>query len=378
MKELEVLLNRRWVLKAEEKELYYRIRDEIGEIRKFASDKMGCQITENATLVKLEKIPVVPESFMGILDFTSKEEYAFLCILLMFLEDAQEQFILSQLTEYISANMPGGAVDWTLYTNRRRLIKVLRYAVGQKILRITDGSDELFMDQASGEVLYENTGASPYFMRNFAQDIMAYKDPEDFQESDWFEMDEDRGIARRHRVYKRLLFSTGMYKSEGSEEDFAYLKNYGRRLSEDLENTFDCQVHIHKGSAFVMAGEDCRMGAVFPGNNVVSDIVLLTLGEIRMQIEQGIWQTGSDEICMVNQVDFEELIRNVRRKYGSGFSKNYREMPEGEFIKTIVEMMELWMFVKTDEKEHQVKIYPAAGKMQGCYPKDYAGGSKDE
>ena len=191
-------------------------------------------------------------------------------------------------------------------------------------------------------------------------------------------MDEDRGIARRHRVYKRLLFSTGMYKSEGSEEDFAYLKNYGRRLSEDLENTFDCQVHIHKGSAFVMAGEDCRMGAVFPGNNVVSDIVLLTLGEIRMQIEQGIWQTGSDEICMVNRLDFEELIRNVRRKYGSGFSKNYREMPEGEFIKTIVEMMELWMFVKTDEKEHQVKIYPAAGKMQGCYPKDYAGGSKDE
>ena len=113
--ELEQLLNKRWILKSEDKELYYKVRDSIGEIRKFASDKLGCQIIENALLVKMEKIPVVAECFMGIQDFSSKEEYAFLCILLMFLEDkdAQEQFILSQLTEYIAANMPGEPVDWT-------------------------------------------------------------------------------------------------------------------------------------------------------------------------------------------------------------------------------------------------------------------------
>ena len=162
MKELEILLNRRWVLKAEDKELYYRIRDAIGEVRKFSSEKLGCQVTENALMVKMEKIPVVPETFMGILDFSSKEEYAFFCILLMFLEDkdAQEQFILSQLTEYIAANMPGEPVDWTVYTSRRRLIKVLRYAVEQGILGITDGNDDAFMDDADGEVLYENTGAA--------------------------------------------------------------------------------------------------------------------------------------------------------------------------------------------------------------------------
>ena len=176
-------------------------------------------------------------SFMGILDFSSKEEYAFLCILLMFLEekDTQEQFILSQLTEYISANMPGEPVDWTVYTSRRRLIKVLRYAVAQGIVSITDGADDAFMEDATGEVLYENTGASRYFMRNFSKDITDYGRPEDFLESDWFAMDEDRGIARRHRVYKRLLFAPGMYRRDGSEEDFEYLKYYGRRLTEDLE-----------------------------------------------------------------------------------------------------------------------------------------------
>ena len=174
MRELEALLNKRCILKAEDKELYYKVRDQLGEIRKFASDKLGCHIIENALLVKLEKIPVIPESFMGVQEFTSKEEYAFLCLLLMFLEDKdpQEQFILSQLTEYVSSNMPNGSVDWTLYVNRRRMIKVLRYAVAQGIIRITDGADDGFMDDASGEVLYENTGVSRYFMKNFSNDIM--------------------------------------------------------------------------------------------------------------------------------------------------------------------------------------------------------------
>ena len=149
MKELEVLLNKRWVLKAQEKELYYKVRDSLGEIRHFASDKLGCQVIENSLLVKLEKIPAVPESFMGVEVFTSKEEYGFLCVLLMFLEDkdAEDQFILSQLTEYIAGNMPGETVDWTVYTNRRRLIKVLRYAQSQGLLKVTDGSDDLFMER---------------------------------------------------------------------------------------------------------------------------------------------------------------------------------------------------------------------------------------
>ena len=81
MKELETLLNRRWVLKSEDRELYYKIRDSIGEIRKFATEKMGCQVIENALLVKMEKIPALPETCMGIDAFASKEEYAFLCIL---------------------------------------------------------------------------------------------------------------------------------------------------------------------------------------------------------------------------------------------------------------------------------------------------------
>ena len=380
MKELEMLLKQRWILKSDQKEQYYRIRDGIVEVRKFASDKLGCQIIENSLLVKMEKVPVKPEEFMGIQEFSSKEEYAFLCILLMFLEDkdAQEQFILSQLTEYIVANTPGEVVDWTMYTHRRRLIKVLRYAVTEGILCITDGSEEAFMDDMAGEVLYENTGASRYFMRNFTHDIMTYTKPEDFGESDWFEMDEDRGFARRHRVYRQLLFEPAMYRANCSEEDFEYLKYYGGRLREDLEKNFDCQIHIHKGSAFFLNGEDCRMGETFPGNNVLSDILLLCLAEIQKHIQTGVWKRQTNEIYVVSEVEFEKILSEVKQKYRSGFTKNYREMPQGEFVKIVEEMMERWMFIQKRPLEHQVLILPACGKLKGSYPQNFTGGKKDE
>ena len=380
MKELEILLNRRWILKNEDKELYYKVRDCVGELRKYVTEKLGCQILDNSMMIKLEKIPDIPESFMGIQEFSSREEYVYLCILLMFLEDRdpQEQFILSQLTEYLSAQLPGEISDWTVYTNRRRLIRVLRYGVAQGILGITDGTDERFMDDAAGEVLYENTGASRYFMRNFPKDIMAYSSPEDFRDSEWFEVDEDRGIFRRQRVYKRLLFAPAMYREDGSDGDFEYLKYYGRRLVDDLEKQFDCHVHIHRGSAYLISGEDCKIGSVFPGNNSLADIVLLTTAKIREKILQNQWSLSRDETGLVDLMEFETLLKDIKKQYGSGFSKNYREMPEGEFIRTVMEEMEHWMFIRYEKELQQVKIYPLIGKIEGVYPKTYTGGDENE
>ena len=103
MNTLETLLGRRWILKARDKELYYRMKDEIGTVKKFLTEKMGYQVMVNPYLVKVEKVPAKPERWMGIQDFTEPIQYAFLCLILMFLEDkeAQEQFVLSELTEYV-------------------------------------------------------------------------------------------------------------------------------------------------------------------------------------------------------------------------------------------------------------------------------------
>ena len=120
------------------------------------------------------------------------------------------------------------------------------------------------------------------------------------------------------------------------------------------------------------------MGTVFPGNNSISDILLLCFGEIRKKIESAEWKAAQDEMCLIDRIEFENMIKEVKQEYGSGFSKNYREMPEGEFVRSVMEEMELWMFIRCEDASHQVRICPLTGKIQGSYPEDYAGGRKDE
>ena len=96
------------------------------------------------------------------------------------------------------------------------------------------------------------------------------------------------------------------------------------------------------------------------------------------KIENDEWKTAADESCCIDQIEFENLIKDVKKEYGSGFSKNYREMPEGEFVKSVIDEMEVWMFIRKDEADHQIKICPLTGKIQGSYPADYMGGRNDE
>ena len=209
MNALEILLGRRWILKSRDRELYYRMKDEAPAIKKFLTEKLGYQMIVNPYLIKIEKMPAKPENWMGILEFNDKIEYVFFCMILMFLEEkeAMEQFVLSELTEYIQGQYQEEQIDWTVYQYRRHLIKVLKYCVNSGILDVDDGSEENFAKDGSNEVLYENTGASRYFMRNFTQDIMGYTKPEDFQKEEWIDVDEDRGIVRRQRVYRQLLMT---------------------------------------------------------------------------------------------------------------------------------------------------------------------------
>ena len=86
MNTLEILLSRRWVLKSRDKELYYQVKDQLGEVKKFLMEKMGYQVIVNPYLVKVEKIPAKAECWMGIQEFTEPVEYAFFCLILMFLE----------------------------------------------------------------------------------------------------------------------------------------------------------------------------------------------------------------------------------------------------------------------------------------------------
>ena len=373
MNTLEVLLSQRWILKDKHKELYYQVKDGLGEVKKFLMEKMGYQVIVNPWLVKVEKIPARAERWMGIREFTEPVEYAFFCLILMFLEnkEAEEQFVLSELTEYVQGQYQEEQIDWTVYRYRRHLIKVMKYCVSAGLLNVDDGSEEGFAKDYSGEVLYENTGVSRFFMRNFTQNIMDYSDYTDFLKAEWIDVDEDRGIVRRQRVYRSLLMSMGMYRTEENEEDFAYLRHYRNMIQGELEEYFPCELQVYRSSAYLILGEDWRMGRSLPEENTLSDIVLLCGQLLREKVGSGEFAVESNESIRISKETFRGLLEECKARFGAGFIKTYREMVTEEFFQEVSSC--LISLERVEEQREDVLIRPALGRVVGKYPADFSG-----
>ncbi len=184
-------------------------------------------------------------------------------------------------------------------------------------------------------------------------------------------MNEDRGVIRRQRVYRKLLLSLGLYRENGQDEDFNYVKNYRSVIENDLEQLVDATLQVYKSSAYLILGETGDLGKIFPARNSLSDAILLLHGEIRERVESGGLKVEVNERINLPLIKLEEIIRTTRTKYGSGFSKAFREMPDPEFIQTIVEEMEGLDFLRIDQVTEEAEIMPVAGKLTGRYPERY-------
>lgn len=373
MNVLEKLLSNRWFVKAVNKEEYYQVKDEVGKYQNFLSEKLGYHTIVNPYVIKLEKIPAVPENWMGIMEFSEPMEYIFFCLTLMFLEDKEVdgQFILSQLTEFIQSVWKQDEIDWTFYQNRRCLVKVLKYCVQCGILKVYDGSEDSFKNDSQADVLYLNTGVSRYFMRNFTKDITGFTSPLQFIGDDWVGMDEDRGIIRRQRVYRRLLMTMGMERTEETEEDFAYIRTYGKKnIEKDFAGYFDCELQIYKNQAFLILGEDANMGRCFPDTANLSEIALLCGGLVRQMVEQRELVPDVQDTLYVHKEQFLDMIEKCKQKYQAGFAKMYREMTTKEFCRVVLEYLVQMEFI--EKQENGIRIRPVFCRMAGVYPGDFA------
>ena len=177
MKAFEILIDNFWIIKEINPELYNTIKDASPKFKGFVEEKLGYKLIINTYAIKLEKLPGKAESWMGIQDFASRMEYGFFCILLMFLEDRGpgEQFVLSQAAEFIQSSWPGSEkVDWTLYRHRKCMVRILNFAAEMGLIAVNDGDEMKFSEAQDTEVLYESTGLSRYFVRNFTGNILNY------------------------------------------------------------------------------------------------------------------------------------------------------------------------------------------------------------
>lgn len=385
MKELEILLEKYWIIKGDDKDLYYQIKDALPKFKSFIEDKLGYQLIINPYIIKLEKIPGHAEGWMGIEGFEDKMEYMFLCNILMFLEDRDigEQFVLSQLTEFIQGTFTGkDKIDWTLYRHRRHLIKVLRQIQQLGLIKLNDGDEQNFSTEQNAEVLYENTGLSRYFIRNFTRNIVSYKTLEDIEKDEWLDADGDRGIIRRNRVYRRIVMSPAIY-SEGSDDaDYLYIKNYRNILQAEMDKYLESSLHIHKNGAFLVLPQNKAFKDTFPQNSGISDIVLQLNHLISKGISKETLKKTDNDILVISKAHFEALIKELQNNSSLGWSKEYREMKSDRLAEEVIGFMRGFSMLELCSDNKEVKILPMVGKIVGEYPEDFLtvieGGKTDE
>lgn len=375
MKELEILLDNYWISKDEDKEQYYRVKDSLNDFKGFLNDKLGYHIIINPYLIKLEKLPGKAEEWMGIREFESLMEYAFLCILLIFLEDRgrEEQFVLSQITEFIQGNYPDDEkVDWTLFKHRKNLIKVMRFASNIGLIKLDDGDEGKFANDMDQEVLYESTGLSRYFVRSFSQNILDYNSYRDIENEEIVEIDKDRGALRRHRVYRRLIMSPVVYNEGPEDSDYAYIRNYRGMLENDIEKYLGLPLHVHRNGALLVVPEGRSLRDCFPETRAISDIVLQMNHLIYKSVKGGELVPSKEDIITLSRAAFEGMIKKLREDCSIGWSKEYREMGLDGLINEIIGYMSGFGMIVNDENLREIKIMPLSGKITGRYPEDFA------
>ena len=69
MNVFEELVNRKWILRSEDPDLYLKVKDSMKEVRNIFQEKFGYMLVLTPYLIKLEKIPGYVEEWMGIQAF---------------------------------------------------------------------------------------------------------------------------------------------------------------------------------------------------------------------------------------------------------------------------------------------------------------------
>ncbi len=368
---MDLLFHHYWILRSDQPEWYQLIREREKVLRRYISEKFGLRLIVHQHFIKLEKIPVEPERWMGIQTFQEKMDYAIFCCALSFLEgkSVDEQFLLSDLCQDIQSDYPGEAhLDWTLFTHRKSLIRAVKALMDFQLIRAIDGDIGRFDHNEENEVLYEATIYSRYFMRTYPEDFDTYSHWRDLLQEDRHLIQEDE---RRKRVYRRLFFSPGLHRIDSNDPDFTYIRHYRNRLADDIEKHSEYTLHVYKNTAFLSTSESKNYQVTFPSTRATADIMLQLSHYLHSNLDRFAPKENGE--IVLTDGDFDHIIDTLRAQFEAGWAKYFREKTTPAIRAELIHEMMEWLMVEVDESS-LIKIKPLLGVMTGTFPLDFEGG----
>ncbi len=207
---MHALLNRPWVAKEDDPDLYFTVKDHYEELRDWLMDKAGFPLIVTRTIAKLDKTPVKAYPWMGFTEFREKRDYIFFTYGLWYLEGKTEldQFLLSDIVEEIREQMVSEGIDadWRNYYDRLAMARALKKLRSLGVLYSVDGDESHWAQDAGRNALYECSPNARYVLRRFPRDLTGCSQLEDLEDPIPYANTQDgQSMRRRHRVYRRLL-----------------------------------------------------------------------------------------------------------------------------------------------------------------------------
>jgi len=366
---LRLLMEKFWVLRKEEPEIYQIVRERENMLKRYVDEKLGFDLIVHQHFIKLEKIPVDAKSWMGIQDFQEARDYAIFCCALAYTENksVDEQFLLSDICEEIKDIYPGDfALDWTNYNHRRSLVRVIKQMELMTIIKTVEGEIEQFVMDEEQEVLYETTVYARYFMRSYPKDLTEYESMEEILASEWERHETDK---RRKRVYRKLMTSPVVYRETEDDPDFAYIRNYRNRLRDDLEAHTLFRLEVFKNAALLVSEERKQELTLFPDQKAIMDVALHLAIYIRDHEEQ--FQPNELGNIRMTQIQLEQTVKALHKAYSEGWSKQYREGSITTTMHELIHLLTSWEMLQVESETGAYIIRPLLGRVAGQYPKKF-------
>lgn len=370
---MNALLNRPWISKEKDPQLYYWIKEQELEIRDWFMQYTGYSVIINRKLAKLDKAPVVAYSWMGFQEFREPLDYALFTYSLWYLENKTErdQFLLTSLVKEVRDYMSelGMEVDWKNYFHRLSMARALKKLKSLDILQAVDGQESNWaLNDEKYNVLYECNSFSRYVLRNFPRELMSYTTMTDMSEMQIYGDEADElNRRRRHHLYRRFLLEPIVLDNYW-QADLLYFHGQRKNILTQLNTMFGLLGSRYREGLIFLEPELISDSELFPTLSSISDLTILVFGAIRSDVILGSFgmKVEQDGTVRLTKGEIERILIRLKKEYGEYWINDYRKMNSSALAEEVCCHLVEWGFGEWEDNSFFI-LNAAAGRFVAQY-----------
>jgi len=348
---MNALLNRPWIDKKKDAEIYYWIKDQYLEIKDWFIHYAGYSIILNRNFIKLEKVPTIALPWMGFQEFREPLDYSLFAYSLWYLENKTEgeQFLLTQLVIEIRQYMieQGMDVNWANYYHRLSMARALKKLKNLNVVQAVDGEESNWASNYENyDVLYECTIYSRYILRNFPTELSNYTSIDELKETMFYGNDSKEIEMRdRHDLYRRFLLEPVVLNHHW-HGNLPYLENEANFLIKNLKAMFGWEGSRYREGILFFEADSISGSEIFPTQLALSDLAMLLCGEVRILLMNDTLDAKVDlnGLLRLTKNEIERLLIHLKERFGEFWTNEHKKMNSSSLAEEICEHLSEWGF----------------------------------